>query len=77
MAEVRQKADKICPGAVVEITGGTGRRLVKRAATGPVEGHRFPVVWAGAEDEWLAAQAEDREPDTVPWPASDVRPIEK
>lgn len=30
---------------------------------------------ATSEEEWKASQAEGRDPDAVPWPAEDVRPL--
>lgn len=45
----------------------------RRALTGPISGHDFPVIWACREDEWEAAQQENREPEGMPWPAEDVR----
>jgi hypothetical protein len=59
-------------GQLIEVRDAFGQRLPRRAI-GPVEaGYDFPVVWACREDEWQAAQLEDREPDGVPWPAEDV-----
>lgn len=46
----------------------------RRALTGPIPGYDFEVVWTCREDEWDAAQREDREPDGMPWPSEDVRP---
>ncbi len=63
------------PGEVVTIINAFGEESPRVAVSNVLErGHDFPVVFVCREDEWLAAQEEDREPDTVPWPAEDVRP---
>jgi hypothetical protein len=59
-------------GERVAVVDSRGRTHQKRALTGVVEGHDFPVVWACAEDEWTKAQQEGRSPEGVPWPAEDV-----
>jgi hypothetical protein len=72
-------------GAQIEVRDVNGRPLVRRALTGVVDGPGrpdvpdfpdLPVVWACPEKEWEAAQAEGREPEGVPWPAQNVRPLE-
>jgi hypothetical protein len=65
----------IRPGIRVRVRGGSGRKLVKRAVTGVVDGRDFPVVRACSEEEWTLAQREGREPDGVAWPAEDVEAI--
>jgi hypothetical protein len=65
---------EIQAGMRVQITGGSGIVLEKRAVSGVIDGSDFPVVWACGESEWKAAEAERRDPDAVPWPAEDVRP---
>jgi hypothetical protein len=64
------------PGTRVDALDISGNKLRRRAITGVVQGHDFPVVWVAREDEWQAAQSEGREPEAVPWPAEDVRAIE-
>ncbi len=44
----------------------------RRAITGVVEGHNFPVVWICTSEEWEAARKEHRDPVGLPWPAEDV-----
>jgi len=44
----------------------------RRAVTGVTDGRDFPVVWVCTPEEWEAAQAEHREPASLPWPAEDV-----
>lgn len=53
------------------------RYVPRRAATGPTMGDDFLVVRVCTEEEWSAAQAEGREPQTTPWPAEDVRAAEE
>jgi hypothetical protein len=52
-----------------------GNLLPRRATSGVVMGHDFPIVWVCKEEEWQVAQAEGREPESVPWPAEDVEPV--
>jgi len=59
----------------VEALDVSGNRLRRRALGGVVPGYDFPVVWITSEEEWEAAQAEGRDPEGVPWPAEDVRPL--
>ena len=70
----------IAYGTTMEITAGTpvwaesalGERLGRVAATAIVPGLDFPVVWICEPEEWATAQAEGREPISVPWPAEAV-----
>jgi hypothetical protein len=65
---------EIIPNTVVTIVTALGDRLPRRALTPVVTGSDFLVVWVCREEEWLAATAEGREPEGVPWPAEDVLP---
>jgi hypothetical protein len=65
--------DAIQRGARVSADAADGTTRDLRALTGVVAGGDFAVVWACSEREWEAAQAEDREPKGIPWPAEDVR----
>jgi hypothetical protein len=76
---------QIEPGARIEVLDVNDQPLVRRAVTGVVDGPGHPdlpdfpdrpVVWACAEKEWEAAQAEGREAKGVPWPAQNVRALE-
>lgn len=62
----------IQPGSQVLATSASGEPLERRAITEVVDGDDFRVVWVCREEEWMAAQAEGREPDGIPWPATDV-----
>lgn len=64
----------ILPGARVLVTDSRGRVHRKIALTTVMDGRDIPVVWACREEEWSDAQREEREPEGVPWPATDVRP---
>lgn len=68
--------DSIQPGQHVLARSMSGELLERIAITGVMEGDDFPVVWVCREEEWQAAQAENREPDGLPWPAEDVEPAE-
>jgi hypothetical protein len=59
------------PGDLVRVVSTTDV-LTRVAVTNVVRGHRFPVVWVCAVEEWENANREQREPDSVPWPAEDV-----
>jgi hypothetical protein len=63
---------EIVQGVPVDVLDIFGQRLRRRAATGVVEGHDFPVIWVAREEEWAATEAEGRDPITTPWPAEDV-----
>lgn len=62
------------PGAVVTVRTAFGNEVRKRATTGVVMGADFLVVRVCSEEEWELAQAENRAPNTTPWPAEDVWP---
>jgi hypothetical protein len=65
----------ITPGDHVIALNARGERSERIALTGVVQGHDFPVVWICRPEEWVASQAEGREPEGVPWPAEDVSPL--
>ena len=62
----------IKPGDRVLALNARGERSERIALTEVVMGRDFPVVWICRPEEWVAARAEGREPDGVPWPAEDV-----
>jgi hypothetical protein len=64
-------------GSIIEVTDAYGDQLRRRALSPVVPGYDFPVVWACREEEWEAAQAEGRDPEATPWPAEDVRVLER
>jgi hypothetical protein len=68
---------EITPGAKVLARSASDELLPCRATSGVVPGHSFPVVWVCTEEDWEAAQSQGIEPDSVPWPAEDVRLAEK
>lgn len=59
-------------GDVVEATTAGGEQIRMRALAAPTQGHDFPVLWVCTEDEWQRAQAEDDEPDGLPWPVTAI-----
>ncbi len=63
------------PGDRLQVRSARGDWLDRRAVSDVLPGDQFPVV--SREGEWLAAQAEERAPDAVPWPAEDVRPARR
>lgn len=64
--------DEFQRGDVVIVKDARGHELQKRALGPAMQGGSFEVVWACREEEWHAAQVEDREPEGLPWPAEDV-----
>jgi hypothetical protein len=64
--------DEIRPGVAVVARDAEGENLRRRALTGVMDGHDFPVVWVCREEEWQQAEHEGRKPEGVPWPANDV-----
>lgn len=60
-------------GMAVLARDARGRLLPRRALTPVQRGGDFLVVWVCREEEWEAAEREDREPEGVPWPADDVQ----
>jgi hypothetical protein len=60
-------------GTAVLVRDVSGVDLERIALSAPKRGEDFPVVVVCRPDEWASAQAEDREPEGVPWPREDVR----
>jgi len=56
----------------VTVRTAFGNEVLKRAVTGVVMGADFLVVRVCSEEEWHAAEREDRTPASTPWPAEDV-----
>lgn len=59
----------------------TGRLLPRRALTGVVSGHDFPVVWICREQDYEKAISHSQPPERgdldapgIPWPEEDVTP---
>lgn len=69
--------NEVQPGVVVVVRDAEGENLQRRALTGVIDGHDFPVVWVCREEEWTEAEQEHRKPEGVPWPAEDVRLAEE
>jgi hypothetical protein len=67
-------AQAISAGQRVLARRADGKLIERRAVTGPVSGTDIEVVWVCSEAEYLAAAAEDRRADAVPWPATAVEP---
>jgi hypothetical protein len=63
------------PGKRVSVTDWRGQTHERTALSEPVQGTDFMVVWACRPEEWDAARAEGRDPEGLPWPAEDVRPL--
>jgi hypothetical protein len=59
-------------GEHVVVRDAVGTLLPRRALSPVQPGGDFLVVWVCRDEEWEAAQREDREPEGVPWPAEDV-----
>jgi hypothetical protein len=59
-------------GQTVMVRTADDRMLERHALSEVVMGDDFEIVWVCREEEWLAAQAEGREPSAVPWPAEAV-----
>lgn len=66
----------IAPGDRVIARSADNQLLERRAVTGVVMGEDFPIVWVCREEKWEAANAAGHEPEGVPWPAEDVKPLE-
>jgi len=64
--------ESITRGTRIVVTDSRGRTHTKIALSEVVQGRDIRVVWACREEEWTAARGEGREPEGVPWPASDV-----
>jgi hypothetical protein len=65
----------IKPGERVLALNARGERGERVALSGPVMGRDFLVIWICRPEEWVAAHAEGRKPEGVPWPAEDVTPL--
>jgi hypothetical protein len=63
----------IHPGDPILVRSFSDEWLERRAVSGVVPGHDFPVVRVCTEAEWQRAQVAGQEPQTVPWPADEVR----
>lgn len=63
----------IRPGDLVVVRTAFGNEAQKRAVTGVVKGSDFLIVRVCPPEEWDAAIRTGREPQSVPWPAEDVR----
>ncbi len=63
-------------GTQVIVRDALGEELRRIALSPPMRGEDFPVVWVCRPEEWEAAQAEEREPEGVPWPREDVRVVD-
>jgi hypothetical protein len=63
-------------GDPIIVRDALGNELPRRATSSIDPGDEFAVVWACREEEWLAAIAESREPDSTPWPLEDVQVAE-
>ena len=76
------EAKKRVPGVGerIEVRVGDGSwRGGYRAVSGPTTDGEHPgeaVVWISSEDEWAAAEAEDRAPAGVPWPLEQIAVVE-
>lgn len=64
----------IAAGDRVKVRSAGGEWLLRRAVSGVEPGDRFPIVMVAREEEWLDAQEAGRDPESVPWPAEEVRP---
>lgn len=67
---------QIRPGDRVRALTANGEWIEQRAASPMQRGDDFPVVLVCDEAEWRAAQAEDRRPEALPWPAESVEKLE-
>jgi hypothetical protein len=61
--------NEIKRGTMVRVRDAKDRLLTRIALSGIVAGKDFPIVWVCVNEEWEAAQAENREPVGIPWPA--------
>lgn len=68
--------DAMQKGTQIEVTDAFGEVRAKRVLA-PAEGGNYEAVWACSEEEWAAAAADDREPESepFPWPLRSVRVI--
>jgi hypothetical protein len=67
-----QAMSAVKPGVKVLARDALGDLLERRAITGVETENGNQVVWLCKEQEWLAAESEDRQPEGFPWPAEDV-----
>lgn len=72
----RVEMSDIQPGTRVLVRTAFNEWVERRAVTGVLPGHDFPVVRVCLEDEWLSASAANERPAGSAWPAEDVRPAE-
>jgi hypothetical protein len=63
----------IKPGDWVQVRAADGRWFRRRATTGVVAGDDFPVVWVCREEDWLTGESDQRPPNALPWPETDVK----
>ena len=67
----------VAPGMRVVVHSSISGDLDRRATTGIEDGEDFPVVWVCKEEAWDELKAHGTKPDSVPWPAEDVRPAQE
>jgi len=66
----------IQPGQAVEVRVADGSWVGDlRAASKILLGEQGPEVWICREDEWQAAQREQRKPNGARWPSDQIRPV--
>src|ERR1700704_206112 len=63
-------------GDQIIVRDALGQDLPRRATSAADPGDEFTVVWACREEEWEAALAEHREPESVPWPIEEVHVLD-
>lgn len=68
---------EIKQGDRVQAASADGVERQLRALGGVTAGGDFAVVWVCTEQEWTTAQEEGRDPQGVPWPAEDVKLIDR
>jgi len=59
-------------GDPVIATTATGAKIRMRAVRPPEAGRDFPVVWLATEEEFARAEAQNVEPEAIPWPLDAV-----
>jgi hypothetical protein len=64
-------------GDAVTVRTAFGDLLERVALTGVEMGRDFPVVWVCSRDEWEAGTTETDKPEGLPWPADDVRLVDR
>lgn len=64
-------------GDRIEVQGADGEDRELRALGSTIAGGDFAVVWACSLSEWDAATAEGRDPEGIPWPAEDVKVVQR